>query len=113
MDILEKKTGEVNVISLSGRLDAYGANDVEKKLDSLIDTGQTQLVVDLKDLEYISSSGLRVFLASLKKVRKQQGDMKLAGLQPFIKEVFDIAGFTQLFTMFDTEETAITSFAGK
>ena len=113
MDILEKKTGEVNVISLSGRLDAYGANDVEKKLDSLIDTGQTQLVVDLKDLEYISSSGLRVFLASLKKVRKQQGDMKLAGLQPFIKEVFDIAGFTQLFTMFDTEETAITSFTGK
>jgi anti-sigma B factor antagonist len=86
---------------------------VERKLDSLVDTGRVQLVIDLKDLEYISSSGLRVLLATLKKVRKQQGDMKLAGLQPFIKEIFDIAGFTQLFTMFDTEETAIASFTEK
>jgi anti-sigma B factor antagonist len=113
MDILEKTIGDIGIISLSGRLDAYGANDVEKKLDSSIDTGQVQLVVDLKNLEYISSSGLRVFLAALKKVRKQQGDMKLAGLQPFIKEIFDIAGFTQLFTMFDTEETALASFTEK
>jgi anti-sigma B factor antagonist len=62
-------------------------------------------------LEYISSSGLRVFLAALKKVRKQQGDMKLADLKPFIKEIFDIAGFTQLFNILDNEEAAVNSFA--
>ena len=110
MDILEKKMGDVSVISLSGRLDAYSANDVEKKLDSLIDTGQVQMVVNLENLEYISSSGLRVFLAALKKIRKQQGDMKLVSLKPFIKEIFDIAGFTQLFAMFGTEESALASF---
>lgn len=113
MDILEKKMGDVSIISLLGRLDAYGANDVEKKLDSLVDAGQVQLVVNLESLEYISSSGLRVFLAALKKVRKCQGDMKLASLKPFIKEIFDIAGFTQLFTMFGTEESALASFAEK
>jgi anti-sigma B factor antagonist len=113
MDIMEKITGNVCVISLSDRLDAYGANDVEKKLDSLIDAGQVQLVVNLENLEYISSSGLRVFLAALKKVRKQQGDMKLAGMQPFIQEIFDIAGFTQLFTIFTSEESALTSFGEK
>jgi anti-sigma B factor antagonist len=113
MDIFEKKIGEVCVISLSDRLDAYGANDVEKKLDSLIDTGQIQLVVNLENLEYISSSGLRVFLAALKKVRKQQGNMILAGMQPFIQEIFDIAGFTQLFTIFTSEESALISFSEK
>ena len=113
MDIIEKKMGDVGIISLSGRLDANATADVESKLDSLIDAGQVQLVVNLENLDYISSSGLRVFLAALKKVRKFQGDLKLACLQPFIKEVFDIAGFTQLFTMFDTEESALASFAEK
>ncbi len=110
MDISEKRIGDVNVISLSGRLDAYSANEVEKKLDSLIDAAQVRLVISLEKLEYISSSGLRVFLAALKKVKKQQGDIKLACLKPYIKEVFDIAGFTQLFNMFDTEEAAVNSF---
>jgi len=110
VDISEKRIGDVNVISLSGRLDAYSANEVEKKLDSLIDAAQVRLVISLEKLEYISSSGLRVFLAALKKVKKQQGDIKLACLKPYIKEVFDIAGFTQLFNMFDTEEAAVNSF---
>ncbi len=109
MDITERKLGNVNIISLAGRLDAYSASEVEKKLDSLIDTGQVQQVINLEKLEYISSSGLRVFLAVLKKARKQQGDLKLACLKPFIKEVFDIAGFTQLFNIFDTEEAAINT----
>lgn len=110
MDILDKKKGDVVIVSLAGRLDAYGANDVEKKLDSFIDNGQVKLVINLENLEYISSSGLRVFLAGLKKARKQQGDMKLAGLKPFIKEIFDIAGFTQLFNIMDDEDSAVSNF---
>ncbi len=110
MEILERKEGIVGVISLSGRLDAYSANDIEAKLNSMIDMTQIQLAVSLERLEYISSSGLRVLLAALKKTRKQQGDIKLACLKPSIKEVFDIAGFTQLFSIFDTEESAIASF---
>ena len=111
MDIAEKKQGNVNVLSLSGRLDAYCATELEKKLNSLIESGQNFLVLDLEKLEYISSSGLRVFLASLKKTKKQQGDIKLACMKPFIKEVFDIAGFSQLFNIFDTGEAAVTAFS--
>ena len=110
MEILENQIENVNIISLSGRLDAYSANGVERKLDSLIDAGQIRLVVGMEQLEYISSSGLRVLLAALKKVRKQQGDIKLACLKTYIKEVFDIAGFTPLFTILDTEEDAVNSF---
>ena len=111
MEILEKRTGNVNVISLGGRLDAKSSNDMERKLDSLISADQVQLVVSLEQLEYISSSGLRVLLAALKKVRKQKGDIRLACLKPYVKDVFDIAGFTQLFIIFDAEEAAVNSFA--
>lgn len=110
MEILGKKEGNVSIISLSGRLDAYSANDLETKLNSMIDAAQIRMIVSLENLEYISSSGLRVLLAALKKVRKQQGDIKLSCLKPYIKEVFDIAGFTQLFNIFDTDESATDSF---
>ena len=110
MEISTKTAGNANVICLSGRLDAYAANDVEKKLDSLIASQQVYLVVNLSGLEYISSSGLRVLLAGIKRVKKEQGDIRLACLQPYVKEVFDIAGFTQLFQMFDKEEDAVNSF---
>jgi len=110
MEISTKTAGDVSVISLSGRLDAYAANDVERELDSVITAGQVCLVVDLSSLEYISSSGLRVLLAGIKRVKKEQGDIRLASLQPYVKEVFDIAGFTQLFQMFDIEEEAVNSF---
>ena len=113
MDIIEKKTGDITMVALSGRLDAYGANDVERKLNSLIDAGQIRQVINLEKLEYISSSGLRVFLAALKKARKQQGDIKLSCLKPYVVEIFEIAGFTQLFNIFDTEEAAVKSFGGK
>ena len=112
MDIPERNVGDVSVVALSGRLDTYSSSEVEQKFNSLIDTGRTRLVVNFKDLAYISSSGLRVLLAALKKVRKQQGDVKLAAMQPNIKEVFDMAGFTQLFSLFETEEAAIAAFQG-
>ncbi|MEW6141666.1 MAG: STAS domain-containing protein [Chloroflexota bacterium] len=110
MELSDKTIGNVVVVSMAGRLDAYAANDAERRLDSLISANQVRLVVDLTKLDYISSSGLRVLLATLKKVRKQQGDIRLAALQPYVKEVFDIAGFTQLFKIFDKPDDAVTSF---
>lgn len=110
MEISEKTVENVKIISIGGRLDAYAANDAERKLDSLITAGQVRLVVDLGRLEYISSSGLRVLLAAIKRVKKEQGDIRLACLQSSVKEVFDIAGFTQLFRLFDKEEEAVDSF---
>ena len=111
MNILERKVeNDVNVICLSGRLDAYASDGVEAKISSLIDAAEVRLVVNFDKLEYISSSGLRVLLAALKRVRKQQGDIRLACLRPSVKEVFDMAGFTQLFTIHDVEEAAIRSF---
>jgi anti-sigma B factor antagonist len=110
LELAEKKSGDISILGVTGRLDAYSATEVEKKLDAIIQTGCVKMVFNLEGLEYISSSGLRVFLSQLKKVRKQQGDIKLACMKPYIKEVFDIAGFTQLFSIFETEDAAIISY---
>jgi anti-sigma B factor antagonist len=112
MQIGETKTGEVDILSLVGRLDAYTTADIEKKFCSATEKAQVCLVVGMEKLEYINSSGLRVLLAALKRARKQQGDIRLAGLQPYVKEVFNMAGFSQLFRAFEKEDDAIKSFKG-
>ena len=113
MEIIEKKIGSISIIALGGRLDAYASSDVEQKLNALVDADEVRLVVNLERLDYISSSGLRVLLTSLKKVRKREGDIKLAGMKPHIKEVFDIAGFSQLFSIYDLEDLAVQAFSKK
>jgi len=110
MEISEKAEGTANVVYLHGRLDAYAANDVEQKLNSLTAAKQVHLVLNLKELAYISSSGLRVLLSAQKKATKNQGDIRLACVQPSVKDVLDMAGFTQFFKLYDDEEDAITSF---
>jgi len=110
MEIIEKKLGDINVLSISGRLDAFYATEMEKSLESLLNAGKLRLVIDFASLEYISSSGLRVFLSALKKVRKQQGDIKMSQMKPCIREVFDMSGFSQLFNIFDTDDEAIKGF---
>jgi anti-sigma B factor antagonist len=113
MEIIEKKIGGVSVVALKGRLDAYVSNDLEQRLNALIDGDQVSLVVSFQGLDYISSSGLRVLLASLKKVRKRDGDIKLTSMKPHIKEVFDVAGFSQLFSIYDLEDVAVQAFGKK
>jgi anti-sigma B factor antagonist len=110
LELTEKKSADISILSLTGRLDAYSATEVEKKFDAVIESGCVKIVLNLEGLEYISSSGLRVFLSQLKKVRKQSGDIKLAGMKPNIKEVFDIAGFTQLFNICENENAATLGF---
>jgi anti-sigma B factor antagonist len=110
VDLIEYLSGDIKIVKVSGRLDAYSAGDVEKKLDALIADGNNKIVLNLEALEYISSSGLRVFLAELKKIRKVEGDIKLSCMKPYIKEVFDIAGFTQLFSIHEVEDSAVKGF---
>jgi anti-sigma B factor antagonist len=110
MQINERATDGLTVIALQGDLDAAAAPSVEGQLQALIKEGQTRLVVDLNGVAYIASAGLRVLLAALKAARNSGGDLRLVGLQPAVKEVFDMAGFTRLFKVYADVETAVASF---
>lgn len=95
---LEIKT-ENDVLTgyLIGRLDTVSAEQFGKDMQPLLDNADKKIVVDCADLEYISSSGLRLFLTLRKKVLADKGTMVITNINAEIKSVFDLTGFTKLF----------------
>jgi anti-sigma B factor antagonist len=106
MKIVQKIFKDIPVLTVSGRIDATTSEEFKRALDGLIDGNYATILIDLAGVEYISSIGLRILLAAQKKVRSKQGDLRLAALQPFVAEVFEIAGFAKLFTIYPTEAEA-------
>ena len=83
--------------TLEGRLDTVTAPDLEKELKSSLD-GITELILDFEKLEYVSSAGLRVLLAT-QKVQSRQGEMKLIRVNETIMEIFEVTGFSDILTI--------------
>jgi anti-sigma B factor antagonist len=108
MEIDQRIINNIPVITVSGRIDATTSGDFKNTLDSVIDRDYANILIDLSGVEYISSVGLRILLAALKRVRPKDGDVKLASLQPFVSEVLEIAGFTKLFTVFPSQAEALS-----
>jgi anti-sigma B factor antagonist len=81
-------------VAIAGRLDTLSAPDLEKGLEPEL-AGITDLVLDLKDLEYISSAGLRVLLATHKALSKK-GGMKVTNVNEMIMEIFEVTGFCDI-----------------
>ena len=110
MELVDSKKGEVLVLKVSGRLDAGTAPELEKSMIGFFDAGEKFFLVDFAGLDYISSVGLRVLLMSAKKAKAAGGKVVLCGLQEHVFEVFEIAGFTSIFEIFDDSDSAIVSF---
>ena len=97
MKITKNQDGSALVIALEGRLDTTTAPDLEKELKTSLD-GVTDLTLDLTNLDYISSAGLRVLLSTHKTMMKQ-GQMKVTNASDIVKEVFDVTGFSDILTI--------------
>ena len=98
------------IVLPAGRLDAPSSEELKADMEKLIGEGWRKIVANLEGVDYISSSGLRVMLSALKKLRSLGGDLKLASLRPYVRETFEISGFTQLFKIYDGEEEAADDF---
>ena len=107
MEITQTKENGVVVLELKGRLDTLSSSSLEKKLSDLIEKKEYKLALDFSQLDFISSSGLRVLLAAGKQLKTVSGKMVLFALKDHVKEVFDVAGFTMLFHMFSSRDEAI------
>ena len=106
MEINVETRGKVKIVALRGRLDANSSPTVEKQLQAFLDQGGDRLVLDLSGLAYISSVGLRIFIAVAKNIQKVNGKLALAGLNDHIYEVFKIAHFTSIFSIYSSREEA-------
>jgi anti-anti-sigma factor len=109
MDISEDRKADALILALSGKLDATTAKTFEEKILGVINSRAQRLVLDLSQLEYVSSSGLRVFLLAAKRLQGTEGKIVFCGLQDHIRQVFDLAGFSSILSIYGSRDEAIKS----
>ena len=100
MNISKKAEGSKLTIVMEGRLDTTTAPELESYMSGILSGAEPvkELVIDMEKLEYVSSAGLRVLL-SLQKAMNKQGSMKVTNLNEIVNEIFEVTGFSDIFTI--------------
>lgn len=111
--VMVREEPPVSILELKGYLDAHTAPELEGVIERLVKERKFNLIVNCRDLTYISSAGLGVFMGYIEEVRKNKGDIKLSNMSPKIFNVFDLLGFPLLYEIFKDESEAVIKFAGK
>ena len=111
MEIKTRKRSEVCILTISGRLDALTSGDLEKEFCALVEKGETKIVFDMSELEYLSSAGLRAILFSAKKIKAVDGEIAFANISGSICDVFEISGFGTMFNIYSSAITAADKIA--
>ncbi len=107
MKIVSKEKEGVLIVLLSGSLETTTSAEAESFLLGKIDDGARKILIDLADMDYISSAGLRVLLITAKKLSSEGGALHLCHLNEDVQEVFDMSGFTFLLKVFESFDAAI------
>ncbi len=110
MEINEEKTESCTIIGIIGRLDTTNYGALENKLKELIDSKHNKILVNCEMMDYVSSSGLRILLMTLKSISQANGKFVLCNLQENIKEIFEISGFNSIFEIYPTQSEALKVF---
>jgi len=111
MEISETRSGTTLVIMPAGRLSAESAPAFQERVLTLIDAGEPSVLLDLAQLDYISSAGLRSLLIAAKRVQALDGRFALCALTENVGHVFRMSGFDAIFDVFPDRDTALRSLA--
>lgn len=109
MEIKTQKMKRCELVTVAGRVDSATAPELEQRLLGLIQAGQKNIVVNLRDTEYISSAGLKAMLSALMKVRKAlpPGNVVISEIRPELRESFNLVGLDRLFTFYNQDVEAV------
>lgn len=111
MDTSRTQYKHCDLVTAKGRVDSATAPKLTESLNSLLDNGHYKIVLDLSQVEYMSSAGIRAMLAALKVCKKfNRGDLYLACVPKLIHEALDLTGMTTLFRIYDDVTTAVGNF---
>jgi anti-anti-sigma factor len=110
MNITERIEQGVTVFELEGRIDTQGAEEMEQVLQAGVAAGKHRMVLDMAQVSYISSAGLRILADVVTRNREAGGDLKLVALSRKVLRVLRIIGFDRFLTLYDTPEAAIADF---
>ncbi len=112
MEIGEEKQGSLVVVSPVGRVDGVVAPQLEKRLTEIVERGDSDVLLDCEQMDYISSAGLRTVLIGARKCRQNGGKLTVCALQPGCKSVMEISGFFNILDAYDTRDDAVAAHAG-
>lgn len=112
MELHTENDGNVLIVKPSGRIDGSNAFDFQNAIDEVVGEEQSAIVMDLSDLSYISSAGLRVILLLAKKLRGRQAELMLCALGDSIKDVFEISGFGKIIPIRGSRSEAVSELSG-
>lgn len=110
MELKTRKEGKVIVIELEGRLDVHLSLEIEQAVNDIIDKGEKYLLFDLKGVQYLSSSGLRIFIAAMRKLKSIDGALKLANMSDSVKKIFKVVELIDLFEIYESVDEALAMF---
>ncbi len=111
MEITHRLENEILIISIKGRLDGATSPKADEFIKKRLEGDTNRLLFDFEGLEYLSSAGLRAILSATKEIKSREGKVVLAGLNPYVYEIFEISGFTSLIPIKETVEEAIKDLA--
>jgi anti-sigma B factor antagonist len=109
MKIAEKIVEDITIVAISGRIDLMTSKELKAALDGIVGTSP-RIIIDLTDTEYVSSSGLRILMVALKEARERDGDIKLASPQVVVRNILEISGLSNLFSIHRSPKEAVDSF---
>ena len=110
MEIIEENQGGINIYKLNGRLDSNTSQGLEEKIFQAIDDGSKSIIIDFKNIDYISSAGLSVLLKATKALKREDGKIMLCDMQNYVKEVFEITGIDSFLPIVDSMDDARNAF---
>jgi len=110
MDTSENPNPTVTTFGVRGYLDSHTSDAFEARLFAAISGGARNIILDLQELDYISSAGLRVVLKANHFLKKVKGRILLCSMQDYVKEVFELARFDSFLTIVPTLEEALQAF---
>ncbi len=108
--IRSKLIEDIAVLYPKGHLDAHNVERFEKEMLKLIGSEVVNIVVNCKELNYISSAGMGIIMGYLDEIREKGGDIKLCSVDRRVYEIFDLVGFTEIYDFLEDEGTAIGKY---
>jgi len=106
----EEEANDVLIVDVAGDLDARSAGDLKLTLNEKIEGGKVWILLNLSEVPYMDSAGLGVLVSGLKNTNRQNGDLRLWGLQPDVRNIFELTRLNKVFQIFDDEASALASF---
>ena len=111
MNLKTESNGTIMVVMVrEERLDAHNSDDLKVEMNRLFESGTKELVVDLKEVRFIDSSGLGVLVSGYKNAATHQGSIKLCSLQTQVKSMFELTRLHRVFDIYQTIDEALESY---